>query len=403
VIFGILEVHCHRFFLVFNCFSGQKIYYSTHQFFLSPDAIYLVIFDIQSDSTYDIEYWLKSIRLKTRNAPLILVATHTDLVKVFHFFNHLFFSYDQNQEEIESKLVKLKRQFKKYLICRMFALSNVKKNNQEVKVLRNYIADLAVKRKLVGKPMPQSIHRLMTHLGKLREPADGDSYIPYMDYDKFVELALGFDIPKKEVREQLNTLHKLGLVLYYGGDGVLDNLVILDPGFLPDVMSSIISLKMVHIFKGGHVTKKQLNQAFGERVYLPDMRDTLLQLLQKFEVIYCLPKQKEDTADGDDVVVLVPAMFPEEPGGESIKIMEEIKELDAEQRTYRYKRIYEFEFLPFGFFTRFIVRILNLDGIKPIGLWRNGFIMERGDTKVVVEHDEVEYQMIIYIQSNRPR
>jgi GTPase SAR1 family protein len=58
-------------------FAGQDVYYITHQFFINPRAIYLVVFSLKdkTDEIAKVDYWLQSIRSRAENSPIIL-GTH---------------------------------------------------------------------------------------------------------------------------------------------------------------------------------------------------------------------------------------------------------------------------------------------------------------------------------------
>jgi len=60
-------------------FAGQDVYYTTHSFFLSHRALYLVVFDMTEPlESSRVEYWLKSVEARTKDSPVILVGTHAD-------------------------------------------------------------------------------------------------------------------------------------------------------------------------------------------------------------------------------------------------------------------------------------------------------------------------------------
>ena len=77
-------------------FGGQQIYHATHQFFLSKDAIYLVVwtdskiakkYTERDDIPFDVRerslgYWLDSIDRHAPNSPIIIVGTHMDDVEL---------------------------------------------------------------------------------------------------------------------------------------------------------------------------------------------------------------------------------------------------------------------------------------------------------------------------------
>jgi hypothetical protein len=89
--------------------TGQEVYYSTHQFFLSQRSIYIVVFDMSTlnlssstpsgsapatappitsaftagagtDGLERVNYWLQCIALWAPQSPVIIVGTHLDEV-----------------------------------------------------------------------------------------------------------------------------------------------------------------------------------------------------------------------------------------------------------------------------------------------------------------------------------
>jgi GTPase SAR1 family protein len=62
-------------------FAGQDIYYAVHQLFLSPNALYLVVWDIRRrPEEARVSFWLNSIQTRAPNAAVVLVGTHVDAI-----------------------------------------------------------------------------------------------------------------------------------------------------------------------------------------------------------------------------------------------------------------------------------------------------------------------------------
>jgi hypothetical protein len=60
-------------------FAGQNIYGTTHQFFLSTRALYIVAWNMEQPLEQSaLEYWLCNIRMRAPRAPVIIVGTHRD-------------------------------------------------------------------------------------------------------------------------------------------------------------------------------------------------------------------------------------------------------------------------------------------------------------------------------------
>src|SRR6185437_5559517 len=64
-------------------FGGQQVFYPTHQFFLTSNALYVVVFSLAALDHGRVEYWLRNIRSRTGNqgCPTVLVGTHADEVR----------------------------------------------------------------------------------------------------------------------------------------------------------------------------------------------------------------------------------------------------------------------------------------------------------------------------------
>jgi hypothetical protein len=58
------------------------VYYTTHQFFINPRSIFLVVFNLKEkgEETARVDYWLQSIRARSDSSPVILIGTHADEV-----------------------------------------------------------------------------------------------------------------------------------------------------------------------------------------------------------------------------------------------------------------------------------------------------------------------------------
>lgn len=56
---------------------------STHGFFLSNRAIYLVVWSMQSSEDQQrVAYWLQSIQSRAQKAPVLLVGTHAEAMEM---------------------------------------------------------------------------------------------------------------------------------------------------------------------------------------------------------------------------------------------------------------------------------------------------------------------------------
>ncbi|EGG20822.1 hypothetical protein DFA_00687 [Cavenderia fasciculata] len=59
-------------------FIGSAVYTSTHSFFLSERAFYLITVDITKEPLSQLDLWVNSVKAKAPTAPIYIVATHID-------------------------------------------------------------------------------------------------------------------------------------------------------------------------------------------------------------------------------------------------------------------------------------------------------------------------------------
>ena len=109
-----------------------------------------------------------------------------------------------------------------------------------------------------------------------------------ISWDLFQEVALSCGIPGPLIPKAASYLHELGSLVHFNEhESGLDDLVVLDSQWLTNVFSDVITLK--HNFvKEGILSKKDLPQIWKPPAYPENVHDSLVALLEKFEVAYPL-------------------------------------------------------------------------------------------------------------------
>eukprot|EP01125_Pyxidicula_operculata_P013090 TRINITY_DN4334_c0_g1_i1.p1 TRINITY_DN4334_c0_g1~~TRINITY_DN4334_c0_g1_i1.p1 ORF type:complete len:1370 (-),score=387.10 TRINITY_DN4334_c0_g1_i1:146-4255(-) len=327
----------------FDCwdFAGQELYYTTHQFFLTTKAIYLMIFNLVDINHKNINYWLKSVRQRAKNAPVILVGTHSDDPRC-------------TEEYVEQVRSDLKKKFRNFHIeGTIFTVSNVTKD-KTIKVLKDELVSIAQKRKLIGASIPLSYTYLINKIPTLKTER------PFMTVSELSVHMKALNIPDSKHKGVLETLNDLGYVLYNGNDTQLQDLVILDPEFLSNLMKSIVSMKNRWV-KDGKLSDENLKKLMSD--FPEDTHEKFLRLLSQFEVIYKL----------NDNEWIVPCMLNATPDDEFKKFDFKVAPLDNDKVLS--SRVYDFGFMPFGFFPRLATRIISLEEMETSSIWKNGLLV----------------------------
>lgn len=541
--------------VTFDCwdFAGQELYYTTHQFFLTDKAVYLIVFNLAQEeevSLRTIEYWMKSIRLRAIYAPIVVVGTHLDKLS--------------SPEAGERIKLRIKQQFKTLKVEEVFFLSCVKKKGRrekvaeartappsptptpgqsfsnttvpspgkltssggdhhvrrpswdaavpserasihiqtnaaataglrakfaalrstpsekklhlqtsprnlsptaspetsppsspratiavddlsssdsssskfpfsleseeskkkkELKKMTLFISELARKRRLVGQTIPKSCADVVEYIVEFRTRAP----VPFMEYDDFIKVLVGFNA--KDTAYTMSLLNDMGYLLHFPNDVGLRSTVILNPQYLADIMSSVVTLR--HNFvKDGRLFLADLHEVLVKTVQAAISHsqssgaapggqagssaqsaadgtaahqyvEKVVQLLEKFEVLYMLPH--DERIPGQQPLCLVPCMLSQVEPAEFTQFKKTMIK-PADTATIVFIRTYSFNFIPIGFFSRAMVRVLNLSGVKAhdkiicSGVWKTGFLLHSLSEHGMLDFDPALNELTLTIQ-----
>jgi len=233
----------------------------------------------------------------------------------------------------------------------------------------------------------------------------------YIDWKTYSKWASQCRIPSSQLELVTQFLAEMGSMIHFP-DPFLRDLVVLNPQWLADLMSSLLTFRHQWA-KNGILRRKDIPHVF--EGYKSDICASLLALLERFSIIYPLRSELVDgeLPDADDVVVtespsrssssssssslstvsddgppayLVPARLPVSRPSSVSKFWPEL--LPAGQ--LEQGRIYEFSFLPLGFFPRFMLYVLHIPDIVGRVFWADGLVISLGDQLAKVEYEHYE-------------
>ena len=329
-------------------FAGQAVYHAILPIFLSPEAIYVLVSDltkelcasaqcrirppnhdeIEVNSPYaedtnldhmmrwlDLVHSLGQPELQRKSAdtnqvlpPVVLVGTHADGVK-------------DPCKEMESV---------KEIICSMahpatldhiskesFFIDNTNPNREDdpqIVSLRAELLNLARKMPHINKVIPMQWLRVEQKVEEMVK----EKGMHYVGKKRFAEDISGgicqFN-DTDDVEELLHFLQARGRIIYQDLPENPDGLVVLDPQWLIKILSEIITVspswkinlviqKDYQVLgEKGLLSQKLLTQAF-EHLELNDIRDSLINIMESFDVI-CNSKN----CKGEGYPYLVPCML----------------------------------------------------------------------------------------------
>jgi hypothetical protein len=135
------------------------LYQTTHRFFLSERAIYLLVFNLVNQEVSKIEYWLHSLATRVKNCPIVLVGTHLDDERCTKEY------VTQVFEKLHNKYAKMFPNIVDYTAVSTSALANFK----GVKELQSKIVTVATRYKFIGQRVPSSIVLLSKRIETIME------------------------------------------------------------------------------------------------------------------------------------------------------------------------------------------------------------------------------------------
>ncbi|MBD1216233.1 MAG: leucine-rich repeat domain-containing protein [Aphanizomenon flos-aquae Clear-A1] len=330
-------------------FGGQEIYHQTHQFFLTSRSLYALVADDRKENT-DFYYWLKIVELLSDNSPVIIIKNEKDKRQC-----------EVNERELRGEFLNLK-EFLPTNLADNRGLTEIKNNIQQ------YIKQLPH----VGEPLPKIWVRVRFALEN--NPRNYISFTEYRDFCKLNNLT-----DSEDMKRLSQYLHDLGVCLHFQKDPILKHYVILKPEWGTTAVYKVLDNKNV-VKNLGCFTQENLAEIWEDEKY-KDMRDELLQLMIRFKLCYPIPGQYQ---------YIAPQL------------------LDINQPEYTWNPDnnlilrYEYDFLPKGIITRFIVEIHPwIEEQKQV--WRNGVIINKDQTRAEIIQNYNQKEIKIRLAGNRKK
>ncbi|MFN8303367.1 MAG: COR domain-containing protein [Saprospiraceae bacterium] len=347
-------------------FGGQEIFYATHQFFLSDDALYILAWtsekNVQAHRERDkedlpfrgkeksqpCEYWLENIRLSGPQSPLLMVQTHWENV--------------QNREQVKAAYQEdYGAEFLQFDAETDYGLVELKK----------MITDkIKTEIPLFGKDFPRSYESMARKIEGIKEDP------PVIGKDEFIRFCSERGVVKGTEDQLLEYLHKTGIVVYYDKDDLRD-VIYTNPDWLTREVYRLINHQLET--KEGRITPDWLEQHLPE--YSDQERARLIELLKAFELIF-------EDSDEDGVFWIVPQYLSGELRGNA-KSAYNIISKDLEPAfVFRFPK-----FMPDNVMINFLSRYGPFSDKM---YWRSGICFTNSaGVKCAVQYMEAERSLVV--------
>jgi internalin A len=245
-------------------FGGQRLYQATHQLFLTPQALYLLVLNPRQGTGEQVDRWLRRIHLLVGDqARVVLVTTHAD---------------DSHRPDLDFAAL---QQAYPTLLAEMVEVDN--DSGYGIDLLSKVIAKQAARLPQMGEEVSRRWTATRDEL--LARPE------PQLDRAACVAVCAEHALDAAEADALVGLLHVRGQVLWYADDPGLRELVVLQPEWLAKAISYVLE-DQATADAGGVLDHARLREIWQGRTDAPaypaEFHPFLLQLMERFDVSYRL-------------------------------------------------------------------------------------------------------------------
>ncbi|MBD2015781.1 leucine-rich repeat domain-containing protein [Microcoleus sp. FACHB-53] len=323
-------------------FGGQEIYHQTHQFFLTERSLYVLVVDTRQENT-DFYWWLKVVELLSGNSPIVIVKNEKQDRQC-----------QVNERQLRGEFTNLKE-----------VLATNLATNRGLPEIKDAIQQYISRLPHVGSSLPKLWVRVRSALEN-----DSRNYITVQEYRQLCRLNQLTD--RQDMLMLSRYLHDLGVCLHFQDDSTLKHWVILKPEWGTAAVYQVLDNETVKK-NLGCFTQDDLKDIWQDIEYA-EMLDELLKLMMQFKLCYAIPNRPD--------TYIAPQL------------------LDFNQPSYTWYDTnslilrYNYEFMPKGILTRFIVETHPWIEQQKL-VWRSGVILNKDQTRaeVIEQYNQKEIKI----------
>ncbi|XP_073475784.1 leucine-rich repeat serine/threonine-protein kinase 2 isoform X2 [Aquarana catesbeiana] len=346
-------------------FAGQEEFYSTHPHFMTPRALYLVVYDLSKGASEvdAIKPWLFNIKARASSSPVILVGTHLDVS-------------DEKQRKACINKIKVE-------LCNQRELPSVQdyhfvdatEDSDALVKLRKSIIKECLNFKIrdqpvLGQLIPDSYLELEKRI--LIERKNVPAAFPVVSRKRMLEIVEEnqLHLDENELPHAVHFLNESGVLLHFEDPALqLQDLYFVDPQWLCKIMAQILTVKVdgCQKYPKGIIHCVDVEKFLSNKRKFPkNYMSQYFKLLEKFQIALPL---------GEDQLLIPSSLSDHRP----------VIELPHCENSEIIIRLYEMSYFPMGFWSRLITRLLEVSSYMLCGreraqrpnrmYWRQGIYL----------------------------
>jgi small GTP-binding protein len=325
-------------------FGGQEIYHATHRFFLTTRSLYIAVVNTDvNDKQNDLDYWLHIVELLGGSSPILMVQNQ------------------KNNRKIEVSK-NLKGRFE-HLLKKEYKLDLSKLNPNEAIFEQERLDDFRQfeeELRVMLRHMPQTSIRVTQEELFVREAiAERGKTEPVISKEDFFNLCgeKGLHDPALQ-KDFLRLLHELGALLHFEKNEHLERVVILQNKWATDAVFKILDAPKIAL-QNGLFTKRDSEIVWDSPEYRGKEVE-LRALMREFKLCYQI---------GETDRFIAPQLLSPNPP----------KHYQWNTTESDLRMVVEYEFMPRGIMTQFIVEMHREIADEQQLVWQTGMVVQPKD------------------------
>lgn len=354
-------------------FGGQEIYHSTHKWFMRSRAVYLVVWDRESEQQariadpltgieYDnhtIPYWINTIRSNNPDIPILLIENKLD-------------EHDHKPLRLTDK--QLPQKYRADLELSRFSAAESKR------YLRRLESDILMITESLdeyGQEMPLSWHKVRQRILACIFNEEHKATLQKLSKTEFKEWCADAEVLPKSAPALLRFLHRTGVV--YADEKLLGNTILIDQQWAIDAIYKVLDREsdffLDTVDKKGRFPRRWLFREWNND-YTESDKQLFLQFMISCKL--CFKVNDKDKNESKHTQYAIPQLMPENPPTN-------VTSFWTDDLPDVYYLEFEYDFLHYATVQDFIVEMGRKTNLEFI--WKNGIAIPHQGSQALVKAD----------------
>ena len=198
----------------------------------------------------------------------------------------------------------------------------------------------------------------------------------HISYDEYVEICGNHGLSKDKSDFLSQYYHNLGVIVHYQRDSLLRKIVVTNPDWVVDAVYSVLDTRRIE-HNNGRFCDEDLASIWSDPKYKGNLPE-LLAIMKNYELCFEL---------GNSKTYIAPELLSPNP-----------PDFQPISKAGRLTFIYQYEFMPAGLLTRFIVKVHKL--IEAETFWKHGVVISFEQSRASIIEDDRNRRIRIELEGD---